>query len=301
MQSIPITHPTAFNLEWTGVFCGFGLALVLYGLYVNLFILAVYTLYRLKTAGKNVLLVACFTMFILGTTQTILHLCTTAIYIRVLQALVKSGANLGPAAFPASLTDGFVPLGLAEDIIFAINKSVNWLSTLYRCYKIWGPQKKAIILLPATLILSTAVIIFVNVATVDLPYRFGNRISFAMCTATNLVLVGLTEVNKRVVYGGSGVKHFMLAHPEKFTTCQLSSLIFSGSEDPSINMWYQIIFSASTQIVNIIPTLIVVRVGLGHNVQDSIPNQLPLKQSRQVQAEPSSSSLSVVNIAPSEM
>ena len=96
-------------------------------------------------------------------------------------------------------------------------------------------------------------------------------------------------------------------------------MIFSGSEDLSINMWYQIILSASIQIVvrektcldhitaynilsqNIIPTLIVVRVGLGHNVQDSIPNQLPLKQSRQVQAEPSSSSLSVVKIALSEM
>lgn len=168
MQSRTITHPTAFNLEWTCVFCGLGVRyirrtwskyclillitgvagtralrwvycllvvvrphlIVFTGLYVNLFILAVFTLYRLKTAGRKVLLVACCTMFILGTTEIILLISATAIYICILQTLVKSGANLGQAAFPANFLDGLAPLGLAEDIIFAINKSVNRLSTV---------------------------------------------------------------------------------------------------------------------------------------------------------------------------
>ncbi|KAJ7194240.1 hypothetical protein GGX14DRAFT_586876 [Mycena pura] len=188
MHSTYITDPTAFFHVWSGTFCGIGLALVLYGIYINLFILAIYTLSRRKTAGKNVLLVACCTMFILGTTQNILWLYQTSIAIRISQELVYSATNFGEASISTNLTDAFVTLDLAEDIVFAINK------LLYRCYKIWGSQKRAVVF-PAILVLSGAVISFVSVASLVISPsgKFDNlRITFGISAATNLLLMGLT-------------------------------------------------------------------------------------------------------------
>ncbi|KAJ7206402.1 hypothetical protein GGX14DRAFT_543824 [Mycena pura] len=329
MQSTIIVDPTPFNLAWTSLLCGLGLALVLYGLYVNLFILAIYTLCRRKTAGKNVLLAACCTMFILGTTEIILLICTNAMDIRILQALVETGANLGQATYPVKLSDAFVPLGLAGNIIFVINKLIVFsLVTdllfveplqLYRCYKIWGSQK-VVILLPATLILSIVVIAFVNIVRVDI-LLFRNsyaRAIFAMCAVTNLVLVVLTAGRIWWIQRGVAVHVYVDDVSRNRYRKPIALVLESGAlyciwaillvvlfgDDSGTSAWFNIISSTASQMVNIVPTLIVVRVGLGHNVQDSIPNpsqyslQSKHNHSRQVQVEPSNSKCAVINMGP---
>ncbi|KAJ7214109.1 hypothetical protein GGX14DRAFT_542332 [Mycena pura] len=280
MPSANIVSPTTY-LAWTGGFGAAGLVLLLYGIYINLFILAIYTLSRQnKTAGKNVLLLACGTMFVLGTTQTILWVWSGAVNISILQELVDTGAHLDQADF--------------------VEKS------LYRCYKIWGSRKMAV-LLPATLILTT---VGVTVAsTVLLPRGTLDvliRITFGLGVATNLVLMSLTGNSIDTPYclwlkklSGSDMVAAALESGALYGLCSIVLVIFGRNEDLGV---YPIIAGASSQIMNIAPTLIMVRVGLGHNIQDSVSTvQTNDKWSRQVQAARPTSSWTVINIAPMEV
>ncbi|KAJ6605181.1 hypothetical protein DFH09DRAFT_1299922 [Mycena vulgaris] len=73
--------------------CATCATLLLYGwysiLYLNLFILAIYTLCRRKTRGKNVLS-ASYAMALLGTTQAALRLGSTATIIGMSRELVHT-------------------------------------------------------------------------------------------------------------------------------------------------------------------------------------------------------------------
>ncbi|KAJ7191376.1 hypothetical protein GGX14DRAFT_481452, partial [Mycena pura] len=149
MSSANIVSPTTY-LAWTGGFGAAGLVLLLYGIYINLFILAIFTLSRQKkTAGKKVLLLACCTMFVLGTTETFLWVWSGAVNISILQELVDTGGHLDQADLKSALLTDFV-----ADFVFALNNLVTDFLFLYRCYMIWGSRKTAVIL-PATLILTT--------------------------------------------------------------------------------------------------------------------------------------------------
>ncbi|KAJ7207901.1 hypothetical protein GGX14DRAFT_114489 [Mycena pura] len=317
MDSADTFDPTQYNLAWTGTFLAAGVRdikrtstedcpiLIIgvagtrslrwkhflpvirphlirsTGIYINLFILAIYTLSRRKTAGKKVLLVACWTMFILGTTQIILLLFGAAINIPILQELVDA-SNFGPAPVKAKSWKHYWDwLYKAEAGVLIFNNLVTDLLFLYRCYKIWGPRKKVVIF-PAILVLSATALTFVQPPLeLRAVYRRG---LYAMFTVTSLVLMGLTA--GRIWWMQREASHvqidvddifrnrpivLILESGALYCVCVILLMIFSPNQ-----FAYQILLSVTSQI-NIAPTLIVVRVGLGHNIQDSIPNQHPLQ------------------------
>ncbi|KAJ7083856.1 hypothetical protein C8R44DRAFT_894299 [Mycena epipterygia] len=89
-------------------------ALLVYGLYTNLFIFAIYTLSRRKTVGRTPLLVACWAMFIVGTTAIVLGIVGTAISARIVQQVVQQHENSELMRISNSLL-------AAEDIMFVMN------------------------------------------------------------------------------------------------------------------------------------------------------------------------------------
>jgi hypothetical protein len=91
------------------------------GLYLNLFIFAIYTLARRRTAGKHVLLVFSWAMAVLGTTQMILRLITVAMTFHFLLELVEQGTNTGPPS-SSKLWRTYNSLYIAQEALFAINK-----------------------------------------------------------------------------------------------------------------------------------------------------------------------------------
>jgi hypothetical protein len=83
--------------------------------YLNLFLFAIYTLTRRKTAGKKVLLCFTWAMAVLGTTQMALRLSTAAMTFRILQQFIEQ------KPFSTSeFTSG--TLRLTQSAVFAINK-----------------------------------------------------------------------------------------------------------------------------------------------------------------------------------
>lgn len=86
------------------------------GLYVNLFILAIHTLSRRKTAGRSPLLLASWAMFILGTTRIIIRLIANGISVCLLQQVVQQRNSA------SKLLQTYNSLQATEDILFGINK-----------------------------------------------------------------------------------------------------------------------------------------------------------------------------------
>ncbi|KAJ7744080.1 hypothetical protein B0H16DRAFT_1560144 [Mycena metata] len=157
-----------------------GVELLFYGIYIVLFILAVYTLAGRKTRGKQVLLAYTWTMAILGTTQLILCLLGTAETVRV---LVQQGTGSKSLSLRASLNN-------AQYLIFGFNNLLTDSLFLYRCFITWGCQWKAVVL-PGSLVILTfaigCIIIVVDPSDTTLI-----RIPFVVAAVTNLVLVTLT-------------------------------------------------------------------------------------------------------------
>ncbi|KAJ6530137.1 hypothetical protein B0H19DRAFT_1273805 [Mycena capillaripes] len=168
-----------FDHDWDylmSLFAGTGAMLLLYGIYINLFLLSLHTLSRRKAPGVKQLSVASWVMAILGTTQMVVNIAMTAIYARGLQQAVHSQVD-------PQLVASLDMLEVLQDLSFALNK---WL---YRCYVILGSQRK-IVILPALLMLST-LIVGILVSTP------GNsitdfRIPYSLGTATNILLTTLT-------------------------------------------------------------------------------------------------------------
>ncbi|KAF7353849.1 hypothetical protein MVEN_01070500 [Mycena venus] len=92
--------------------------LVFYGFYVLLFVIAIFTLYRRQTAGKTLLLAACWTLFLVGTVQTILCIMTMAVSFQIVSTLI---GPLGLATEISGLLHLRSGLDSASEAIFVIN------------------------------------------------------------------------------------------------------------------------------------------------------------------------------------
>ncbi|KAF7342288.1 hypothetical protein MVEN_01816900 [Mycena venus] len=160
------------------------------GFYLNLSIVAIYTLvHRKKTAGKQILLAFTWAMTVLGTTQMVLQL-TMAFLGRhlFLQNFQHGMGPDSPSAFQLSSSGSLNSLNLARNAIFVVNNLVTDSLFLYRCYMIWGSQWKVIVF-PGFLIVSTFV-----VGCISVPSPTGQILQqapYIMATITNLVLLFL--------------------------------------------------------------------------------------------------------------
>ncbi|KAJ7111271.1 hypothetical protein C8R44DRAFT_799238 [Mycena epipterygia] len=271
-----------FNEVWSTLLLEISetsMALLLYGIYVNLFILAIYTLSRRKTAGRSPLLFASWAMFILGTTGIIVRLITTGISVHLLQEVVKQRPNSA-----SKLLRIYNSSQVTENIIFGINNFVSDTLFLYRCYVIWGSKKKVIIL-PGMLILCTLATGCLSSAAnaFFVLGSFNQTTPYIMGTVTNLVLVGFTAgriwwIRHETFYLGlddTFRKHYntaitiIIESGAIYCICGIIMVIVSWFDEIPI-VFGGIIYGIARQGINIMPTLIAIRVGLGHNIQDTI-------------------------------
>ncbi|KAJ7794715.1 hypothetical protein B0H14DRAFT_2922343 [Mycena olivaceomarginata] len=117
------------------------------GIYVNLFLLSIYTLSRRRgTPGINFLIAASCVMAVVATTQMAVNIAGTVITARFVQQLVHVKVLNRPQSVRT--------LETVENVLLAINNVVTDLFFMYRCYVIWGCQRKVLIP-PALLMLAT--------------------------------------------------------------------------------------------------------------------------------------------------
>ncbi|KAF7326551.1 hypothetical protein MVEN_02608300 [Mycena venus] len=256
-------------------------ALVLYGLYVPLFIFSLYTLAHRNPPGRRVLLVTASVMFLLGTFGTVLDVALAGIALQMTDATVQGSLD------SPRLLNLFNVLFVVENLQQAVNSAVADLLFLYRCYIIWGSNKK-IVILPAIFILIPFVIYFAIIISILVPEAVQEtvdpRIPFIMMTAGNLLLMSLTAGRiwytrraAEIVGCGSSCKRYIIAMAMILESGSLYCLflilwVISQSFNISENLSASdslLIYTGVTggfikQAMNIAPTLILVRVGMAH-------------------------------------
>ncbi|KAJ6456485.1 hypothetical protein C8R45DRAFT_1034626 [Mycena sanguinolenta] len=223
---------------WVGV-STLWVSTFLYGIYLVLFCRCMYIFY--KGRDQITILLAAIIMFTLSTVTIIIFLLQGA------SAYGTLGLNV-------------VQLQTAGALVYVTNNIFADLLLIYRCYLIWNT------------IWITVVPLLLLIATMVLGYSLQLRLFFILALTTNLLVPTLVAGRLwwiiRRIRGPSGAMTRRRGRNAMITILE-SGLIYSAVV--SIHMVYfhndnptdEVIFGAISQIVGIVPTLIIVRVGLG--------------------------------------
>ncbi|KAJ7159492.1 hypothetical protein C8R46DRAFT_1194832 [Mycena filopes] len=237
-----------------------------YGIYFNLFLLSLHTFHRRKLPGNHVLLASTWAMGILATVQIVLRLVRTAVVIRFVGASMGMDQELTPS--PTSLPGTYNALSMAQVAVFVLNNMVTDTLFLYRCYVIWG-SRKVVLVLPAILILATCVTGFAGLPR-DNTITLTESIAVMLGTAANFCLMILTAgrlwwlrrnarlfANKELINRYTTVMAMILESGVLyFIPAMLVNVVAPW------NVPFALLEGLGTYLINIIPTLIIVRVGL---------------------------------------
>ncbi|KAJ7873957.1 hypothetical protein B0H13DRAFT_2552114 [Mycena leptocephala] len=238
-----------------------GVSLLLYGIYVNLFLVSIYTLSRRReTPGINVLIAASCVMAVVATTQMAVNIAGTVITARFVQQLV----HVKVLSRPQSVRT----LETVENVLLAINK---WM---YRCYVIWGCQRKVLIP-PALLMLATLLASILASRTTSITNA---QIPFGLAAATNLVLTALTagrilwilrqssHVGRDNTYRSRYNRAIGIILESGAIYCIAALFLLIAASQDNMNI-FTVGFAIEQQLLIIIPTLTLVYVGLKDTVE----------------------------------
>ncbi|KAJ7865550.1 hypothetical protein B0H13DRAFT_2561976, partial [Mycena leptocephala] len=231
-----------------------------------------------QTPGRTTLLVLTALMALLATVQFSLHVATTSLALRLLRIAVTDGQSAVPL-HPTGVEQLYWSLVLTQDIVLVTNTVITDGLLVYRCYLVWGRPRKIFVVVPILLMLGTLATGYVTSYDEDYssgPYHFDPRIVFTLNLFTNFVLMILTAGRiwwvtrtQRAVFGAEFTPRYnaaiaILLESGALYCCGLIFQVVSLSVQDSFATAVYLSHGTIGQLVNIVPTLIVVRVGLGH-------------------------------------
>lgn len=264
------------------VFAALWVESVLYGVYTMLFSACIYVLLHAKRrpgVGPNKPLLA--------TAIIIFSLCTIHVSVAFARGIIGfvDGQNV-PHGAEEYYTKISLWLNIFKQALYATNNIVADGLVIYRCYIVWN-YSRWIIVGPIVMLLATTVCAYLAV------YNFSQVVSgadvfafniaqwgtalFAISLATNITVTSL--IAGRIWWLSRetavlGVKHLRKYHRaiaiiiESGAIYSVSLLILLVLYCLQSNAQY-IAYDALSQIMGIVPTLIIVRVGLGISTQDA--------------------------------
>ncbi|KAJ7888511.1 hypothetical protein B0H13DRAFT_2042232 [Mycena leptocephala] len=246
---------------WIGTF--------FYGIYLVLFCICMYILLHRPSSRENtVLLVTAIALFTFSTILIVLILVLVTAEIEELASIPSD--SIQNAAY----------------IIYAINNSIADGLLIYRCYVVWNHDWRVIVLPVMLLITSTAC---------GLDVFLDATPQFAVILATNFLATGLTA--GRIWWISHHSRAYLEAAAQRRYASAIALIAESGMLYSATILAFLIVISFPslsstleepllqivTQVMGIAPTLIIVRVGLGVAVEDSLSTtttNIPLRQPR---------------------
>ncbi|KAJ6505458.1 hypothetical protein C8R45DRAFT_549218 [Mycena sanguinolenta] len=269
--------------------------LLFYGVYVLLFIFSLRVTRRPNASEKRVLVVSTYLMFLLGTAQMILWFFTTEISVRIVPGLIQQNT----ADSLLRLWRIYFRLNVAQNIVFVINNCVTDLLLLYRCFITWGSRWKVIVV-SALCILVTVVLGILGTVSYDswtqVQY-IDRRAPFLMNVFTNVILVCLTagrlwwmQREIKILLGAASSPRYaavismILESGSIYCICLIFQVVAQSLAPSNASSILIGLFSGLTQqIVNIAPTLLVVRIRFNnHNQLEDRTNKSGVFTSRLV-------------------
>ncbi|KAJ7630284.1 hypothetical protein FB45DRAFT_1058315 [Roridomyces roridus] len=261
-----LVDSTSFNEAWFQLellIIETCLVVFLYGIYVHFFISGIRNLSCRNNSGRLPLLTATWVMLVFGTARLVLQIGQLVISARLLQKVVTD--PIGSKKLVGSLET----LVFVETVVSVVNNFFTDLVLLFRCYTIWGFRKK-IVAGPAVLVLATLIVSMSLVIKSQSSVLPGIMI-FICAAITNLVLAALTAgrlwstQRKTTSLGDDFPRRITRALEivvESAAIYCITATILAvtvGSGNRSEVIIYQITGAISSQIVNLVPTLALVR------------------------------------------
>ncbi|KAJ7108232.1 hypothetical protein C8R44DRAFT_986792 [Mycena epipterygia] len=272
--------------------------ILLYGILLVLFFIASYLLYHRTGGARRSFATATAAMAVLATLQLAIHIRDTVAAFQILQLAVQ-GEVWPHSANAIRANNLYTNLYTVEDFILVTNNLVTDSLFLYRCFMVWGRSVR-VVAVPMIMIFTTTLLGYISAYQNDYlnptRHRVDFRIAFIMSMVTNVVLMGLTagriwwiqRDTSRVLGAASAQKYntviaiilesgaiycltlvlyligisllkLELKAPSFYCMCMIPP-------HPVVNVFR----GAIPQIMNIAPMLIIMRVGLGHGVGDSV-------------------------------
>jgi len=228
---------------WIGTF--------FYGIYLVLFCICIYILlHRPRNMANTILLVTAIVLFTLSTVQAIIN-------------IILGAADIDNIDIP------YDQLFLAMDMIYVANNVLADGLVIYRCYVIWN-RNIYVIILPIIMLVVTSVFGW----DLDLPLPPFFEISLA----TNVLVTGLTVGRIWWIYRQNRM-HLTSDMRKKYFT-SMAIIVESGLLYSVATMVYLILSAIPfttvaqdptatmlSQLVGIVPTLIIVRIGMGFGIE----------------------------------
>ncbi|KAJ7708073.1 hypothetical protein B0H17DRAFT_1031649 [Mycena rosella] len=253
-------------------------ALFFNGICLLLFALAIFYLLQTKTVASRIFIAASVVLVIFALTQVIVDV----VLAHKISQLVQSAAGGATSDTILSLESSWAYLYRARQALTVTNNAISDCIFLYRCAAVWASShyRLTFVAIPAFLVLTTMVLGYISLFVIAMPLNA----PFIMAFITNLVLLGLTA--GRIWRKGREATLLLGARAgARYTTtiaiiCE-SSLLYvltiliyliavnvvgPAAPVPSV-AW-----GALPQIFNIIPLMIMVRVGMARafaETQDS--------------------------------
>ncbi|KAJ7085329.1 hypothetical protein C8R43DRAFT_1051517 [Mycena crocata] len=235
------------------------------------------------SARYRFLILTAWVMFLVGTCGVLLVVISTGIAIHMVSLLVQGSSDTS-----SHLLHLYQTIALTQDIILATNNLMTDLLFLYRCYVIWGSRKR-ILVVPSVLILATVVVALIcglgYYGLINVDFYIDPRVPFSM-GATNILLMSLTagriwyiRREGQVVTGQRFRKRYNTAVAiilESGLLYCICVIIYVVSVSLNHGSTFATIFNGVSwgmvQLgVNIVPTLILVRVGMGRSTENTAP------------------------------
>ncbi|KAJ7036404.1 hypothetical protein C8F04DRAFT_1394271 [Mycena alexandri] len=271
-----------FEAHWSNMLFNVSVissTLLLYALYVVLFLFSIHTLRRQIPAGK-ILRVAAWAMFLLASASTIVACLAAGTSMHVVHTVVEGSPDA-----PTPVLRHYHALRLGQDIILAMNKSVHPslsliypdetkkslvtdLLFLYRCFVIWG-ARRGILVLPGMFIFATVAVSMAGVTNTLLMFLTAGRIWYIRRESKAL---SCQSFQKRYATAIA----IVLESGVLYSLCVIIYVISTSikTESASETIFNGVAWSMVQIGVNIAPTLILVRVGMGRSTENTPPPTL---------------------------
>ncbi|KAJ7708071.1 hypothetical protein B0H17DRAFT_450685 [Mycena rosella] len=239
-------------------------ALLFNGICLVLFSSAVFFLLKTKTIASRIFLAISIVLVIFSIIQTILDIAGAAAFSRLMRAIISGDT----AEYLLSLQNNWARLYNARAGLTVTNNAISDCIFLYRCAVIWtsSPYRNVVVGVPAVLILATLIVGYLSIFLIDVIIS----IPYIMAFITNALLLGLTV--GRIWRKGRDAT--LLLGPDAgarytatiaiillYVLIILIYLISLNVTDQNATV-PSIVWGAIPQVLNIIPLMIMVRVGI---------------------------------------
>jgi len=279
---------TVFSTAWTRMLqevCKSSVSLFLGGIYFLLGTAAFYVFSRRDTAGRLIFMWAIGAMLCLAMAELVMQVIATSVSWRILY-LATQNPEMTPSFLKqqASLSYLYNAIVCVEDLMLVANNAIADGLFAYRCYLIWGPSyNKQIITLPLLLLLVTTALGGIAAYSNNILYGgksvVDTRIGFVFAIMTNLSLTGLTagriwwtQRELRIVGQDKYAKRYSTAISVLlesgilycvFLILVILALSYGRHATSGLAATFaSLSYGASGQLVNIVPTIFIVRIGL---------------------------------------